>query len=50
MLQVSLCYFYITLLPESIAVHLVKQGLTQPMKEVWVGVSFLYLKKYAKDT
>lgn len=36
MLEVSFCYFYITLLPEIVAVHLVKQGLTKPVKEVWV--------------
>lgn len=49
MLQLALCYFYINLLPEVVVVHLVKQGLTKLMKEVWVGVSFSYLKKYAKD-
>lgn len=34
MLQVSLCYFYINSLPEIEVVHLVKQGLTKPVKEV----------------
>lgn len=48
MLQMPLCYFYITSLLEIVVVHFVKQGLTKPVKEVWVEVSFLYLKKYAK--